>query len=258
LLEVRDLRIETGEGDSRLSLVRGVSFSISGGQTVALAGESGAGKTMTALAIVRLLPAGVRVASGSVLLDGIDLARSAEERMESVRGDRIAMVFQDPLSSLNPVYTIGRQIAEAIVAHRMGIASVAREVERLLALVEMPKESARSYPHQLSGGMRQRATIAMALAGNPDLLIADEPTTALDVTIQAQILDLLGRLREHAQMSVLLITHDLGVVASLADMVHVMRDGVLLESGTAEDVFSRPQAEYTRQLLEVVPVLEAG
>ncbi len=260
LLEVRELNTAFLTKAGPCPVVEAVSFTLQRGACLALAGESGSGKTMTALSIMRLLPPSAAIVSGSILLDGIDLARAPEERMESVRGGRIAMVFQDPLSSFNPVYRIGRQIGEAVRAHRTNVTSMPAEVRQLLQLVEMPApdEVARAYPHQLSGGMRQRAMIAMALASSPDLLIADEPTTALDVTVQAQILDLLRRLQKRRQMSMLLITHDLGVVAALADTLLVLQGGRVVEEGPTIEVLADPSAEHTKQLLAAVPRLEVG
>ncbi len=260
LLEVRELKTSFSTQTGDRDVVCGVSFSIQKGVILGLVGESGSGKTMMALSVMRLLPPAARISSGSVLLDGMDLSRCAEERMEAVRGGRIGMVFQDPLSSFNPVYRIGRQIAEAVRAHRDNVPSVTGEVLRLLRLVEMPspEQVAEAYPHQLSGGMRQRAMIAMALAGSPDLLIADEPTTALDVTVQAQILDLLRRLQQKQQMAVLLITHDLGVLAAIADELLVMHRGRIVEAGEAESVMREPSDPYTRQLLAAVPRLEVS
>lgn len=262
LLEVRELKTSFFAEAEERAAVDGVSFAVEAAETLGVVGESGSGKTVTALSITGLLPEAAKVVGGSVLFEGIELVNAPEDRMQSIRGSRIAMVFQDPLSSFNPVYRIGSQIAEAIRLHAPGGArgSVQAEVERLLRLVEMPEPAvaARAYPHQLSGGMRQRAMIAMALAGEPDLLIADEPTTALDVTVQAQILDLLARLREREGMAMILISHDLGVVASVADHIVVMRAGRVVEAGRIEEVFIKPRHEYTRALLDAMPKLEVG
>ncbi|RJQ51516.1 MAG: ABC transporter ATP-binding protein [Actinobacteria bacterium] len=260
LLEVRGLKTSFFSDAGRTKAVDGISFSVDRGRTLGIVGESGSGKTVTALSIMGLLPDAARVIGGSVLLDGEELIGAPESRMRRVRGSRVGMVFQDPLSSLNPVYTIGAQIGEAVRLHDVGAASVDAEVELLLRQVEMPdpRSAARSYPHQLSGGMRQRATIAIALAGRPELLVADEPTTALDVTVQAQILDLLARLQSQSKMAMILITHDLGVVASVADNVVVMRQGRVVETGAVDALFAHPTDEYTKQLLDAMPRLGVG
>jgi oligopeptide/dipeptide ABC transporter ATP-binding protein len=225
-----------------------------------LVGESGSGKSVSALALIGLLPARTgRITGGSVVLDGQELVGLADDRLKRVRGSRIGMIFQDPLSSLNPVLTIGRQITESLETHTRRSASEARKhAIELLDLVGIPNPSRRvnEYPHQFSGGMRQRAMIAMALACEPALLIADEPTTALDVTIQAQILELLGQLRRELGMAVLLITHDLGVVAGFADRLAIMYAGRIVETGTTEDVLGQPRHPYTVGLLRSMPRLD--
>jgi oligopeptide/dipeptide ABC transporter ATP-binding protein len=259
LLEVEDLVTEFRTAEGRVRAVDGVSFRVGAGETVALVGESGCGKSVTALSILRLVqaPAG-RLASGRVLLDGVDLAALSEPEMRKVRGARIAMIFQEPMTSLNPVLTVGFQIAEAVQLHRSCSRDEAwREAVRMLDLVEIPDAASRAgaYPHQLSGGMRQRVMIAMALSCGPELLIADEPTTALDVTIQAQILELLDGLRARLGMALLLITHDLGVVAERADRVLVMYAGRVVEEGPVDAVFADPRHPYTRGLLKSVPRL---
>jgi peptide/nickel transport system permease protein len=259
LLGVEDLVTTFQTADGVVRAVDGVSFSIAKGETVALVGESGCGKSVTALSIMRLVqgPAG-RIAGGRVLLDGVDLASLPEHEMRKVRGARIGMIFQEPMTSLNPVLTIGFQIAEAVQLHkRVSRAEAWREAVRMLDLVEIadPEERARSFPHQLSGGMRQRVMIAIALSCGPELLIADEPTTALDVTIQAQILELLDGLRDRLGMALLLITHDLGVVAQRAERVLVMYAGRVIEEGPVGEVFSTPRHPYTRGLLRSVPRL---
>ncbi|HEY2389226.1 MAG TPA: ABC transporter ATP-binding protein [Candidatus Binatia bacterium] len=255
LLDVRDLHthFETPEGVARA--VDGVSFAIRPGRTLGLVGESGCGKSVTALSILRLVTAPGRIVSGSIRYQGRELLSLSEREMRHVRGKEIAMIFQEPMTSLNPVFTIGNQIAEAIRLHQgLGRAATRARVVESLRLVEIadPERRADSYPHELSGGMRQRAMIAMALACEPSLLIADEPTTALDVTIQAQILDLLRSLRERLGMAMLLITHDLGIVAEQADDVAVMYAGRIVEHGTMRDVFERPCHPYTVALMDAV------
>jgi peptide/nickel transport system ATP-binding protein len=259
LLQVDNLVTTFETADGSVRAVDGVSFAIGRGETVALVGESGCGKSVTALSIMRLVqaPAG-RIASGRVLLDGVDLASLPEPGMRKVRGARIAMIFQEPMTSLNPVLTVGFQVAEAVQLHRgLSRAEAWNEAVKMLDLVEIddPAERAKAYPHQLSGGMRQRVMIAMALSCGPELLIADEPTTALDVTIQAQILELLDGLRSRLGMALLLITHDLGVVAERAERVLVMYAGRVVEEGPVGDVFTTPRHPYARGLLRSVPRL---
>ncbi len=256
-VSVRDLHVWVGDG---VAAVAGVTFDIRPGARVGLIGESGSGKTLTALSIMGLLPDGVR-ASGVVERDGVNLLTLPEERICELRGDRMGMVFQEPMSALNPLMRVGDQVAETLRLHR-GMskrAARARAVE-LLAQVQMPDPAvkARSYPHQLSGGQRQRAVIATAIACGPDLLIADEPTTALDVTVQAQILVLLDRLVREQGMALLLITHDLPVVASLCDEVLVMYGGEIVESGPTHEVFANPRHPYTAGLLAAIPQIERG
>jgi peptide/nickel transport system ATP-binding protein len=269
LLEIRDLGVafparDAGEG--WLPVVRGVSLSVGRGEVVGLVGESGSGKTLTALAVLGLVPPPGRVTAGSIRLseDGgggaVDLLALGPEALRRVRGGRIAMVFQEPATAFNPVYSIGFQIAEAVRAHRRISRGEAREeAARLLDRVAFPDARRRldDYPHQLSGGQRQRAMIAMALAGRPDLLLADEPTTALDVTLQAQILELLDELRRDLGLAVLLITHDLGVVAETCDRVVVMRAGRVVETAGVEELFRAPADPYTRELLAALPRLAA-
>jgi oligopeptide/dipeptide ABC transporter ATP-binding protein len=265
LLDVRDLTtefvIERGGARHIIRAVDGVSFHIRRGETVGLVGESGSGKSVTARSIIRLVSHPGRIAGGSIVFEGRDLAHLNEGELRHVRGARIGFVFQEPMTALNPVFTIGDQIAEALIVHRVarGAAARARAVE-LLDAVRMPDPSrrARDYPHQLSGGMRQRALIAAAIACQPSLLIADEPTTALDVTIQAEILDLLGSMRDRFGLSLLLITHDLGVVARLADRVAVMYAGRIIEEGAMRDVLAAPQHPYTRGLLASLPGTTPG
>jgi oligopeptide/dipeptide ABC transporter ATP-binding protein len=257
LLSVRDLRSEFRVDHGVLRAVDGVSFEIGRGEIVGVVGESGSGKSVTALSILRLLPRPHgRVAGGSVLLDGQELLTLPEAKMRAMRGHRIAMIFQDPMSSLNPYLSVGLQLAEVCELHLgLGARESWQRAVQLLARVNIPdaEKRARQYPHELSGGMRQRAMIAMALLCEPDLLIADEPTTALDVTIQAQILDLLRELRRERGLSILLITHDLGVVATTCDRVLVMYAGRIVESASAKDLFKAPHHPYTRALLESVP-----
>ncbi|HEY2514463.1 MAG TPA: ABC transporter ATP-binding protein [Polyangiaceae bacterium] len=261
LLSVRDLvtSFATGFGTGRRAVraVDGVSFDVAEGTTVGLVGESGCGKSVTSLSILRLVPDPPgRIESGAITFRGRDLLALPEREMRAVRGDQISMIFQEPMTSLNPVYTVGSQIVEAIRLHRKVSRGEAHEraVHMLRQVgIPSPEESARSYPHELSGGMRQRVMIAMALSCDPSLLIADEPTTALDVTIQAQILELLRRLQSELGMSVLLITHDLGIVAEYARHVLVMYAGKIVESAPVVDLFGRPRHPYTLGLLESAP-----
>jgi oligopeptide/dipeptide ABC transporter ATP-binding protein len=253
LLEVRDLHthFETAEGVGRA--VDGVSFAVSSGRTLGLLGESGCGKSVTALSILRLVSPPGRIVSGEILYRGEDLLRRSEREMRDIRGGEIAMIFQEPMTSLNPVFTVGNQIAEAVRLHqKIDRAAVRARVVEALRKVEIPEPErrAKSYPHELSGGMRQRAMIAMALACEPSLLIADEPTTALDVTIQAQILELLRELRSSFGMAMILITHDLGIVAEQADEVAVMYAGRIVEQASVLEVFERPLHPYTIALMQ--------
>ena len=260
VLEVRDLRtyFHTEEGVARA--VDGVSFAVGRGQTLGLVGESGCGKSVSAFSIMRLVPEPPgRIEAGQILLKGRDLLSLDEEEMRRVRGDDVAMIFQEPMTSLNPVLTCGFQIAEAVVLHQQVSMPEARaRAVEMLKLVGIPAPDQRSgeYPHQLSGGMRQRVMIAMALSCNPDVLIADEPTTALDVTIQAQILALLESLQRSLQMAIVLITHDLGVIAETADQVAVMYAGQIVEYAETPALFARPQHPYTRGLLRSIPRLD--
>ncbi|WP_332674983.1 ABC transporter ATP-binding protein [Aromatoleum sp.] len=256
LLEVSGLRVAIGRGENPVRPVDGVGFSIARGETFALLGESGCGKSMTALALVRLLPDGGRIETGIVRFAGRDLLAETEARMREVRGGQIAMIFQEPSTSLNPVMTVMNQIGEVLARHRgLGGAPARAEARRLLEAVGIPDAERRldDYPFQFSGGMKQRVMIAIALAGDPELLIADEPTTALDVTIQAQVLDLLARLQAERGMGMLLITHDLGVVARMAHRVGVMYAGELVETATRADFFRRPLHPYSRKLFAALP-----
>jgi oligopeptide/dipeptide ABC transporter ATP-binding protein len=257
LLSVQELKVYF-HGNQRVArALDGVSYEVHGGETVCLVGESGCGKTVSALTILGLVPRPPgEIMGGRVLFRGQDLLDLAEDEMRNIRGSRIAMVFQEPMTSLNPVFTVGDQIAEAITVHENAIpAEIHKRCVQLLKDVGIPspEECLACYPHQLSGGQRQRVMIAMALACNPELVIADEPTTALDVTIQAQILNLFSELKRKRNMSLLYITHDLGVVASIADRIYVMYAGVIAEQGNASQIFHDPRHPYTRGLLASLP-----
>ncbi len=262
VLRVEDLTVEVGGGDRPRPVVSGLSFTLRRGETLALAGESGSGKSMTSLAIMGLLPRpAARIGGGRIGLGDLDLARLDEARMRRIRGSRIAMIFQEPMTSLNPVLTIGRQLTEAIQAHEpLGRAAARTRAIEALDAVRIPDAARRlgQYPHELSGGMRQRVMIAMALALKPDVLIADEPTTALDVTVQAQILQLLKDLQRETGTAIILITHDMGVVAQTADRVVILREGRMVEENAIRPLFAAPRADYTRALLAAVPRLGDG
>ena len=261
LLEVKNLQTHFFTRAGVVRSVDGISFHLDRGELLGLVGESGCGKSVTALSVMRLVSAPGRIVAGEIWFDGEDLRAASERRMREIRGDDIAMIFQDPMTSLNPVYTVGEQIAEALRLHRKLSRRAAREgaVEAMREVaIPDPARRADDYPHQLSGGMRQRVMIAMALACDPKLLIADEPTTALDVTIQAQILELLDGLRKSRELAVLLITHDLGVVAEVADRVAVMYTGRIVEESPVEELFARPKMPYTEGLLKSVPKLTVG
>jgi peptide/nickel transport system ATP-binding protein len=254
LLAVEDLRVDIATGSGTLHAVRGLSFDVRRGETLCLVGESGCGKSMTALAIMDLLPKQARRTARRLRFEGLDLLGG---RMADLRGDRAAMIFQEPMTALNPAYTIGEQLAEGYLRHKGGSTTAARaRAVHLLDKVGIASaaERLRQYPHQLSGGLRQRVMIAMALMCEPDLLIADEPTTALDVTIQAQILRLLANLQRELGIALVLITHDLGIVARIAHRVAVMYAGEIVESGTAEALFRNPRHPYTRGLIDCIPV----
>ena len=259
ILSVRDLTARIVSRKRTIDAVRGVTFDIGRGEAVGFVGESGCGKSVTARAIMRLAPEGMRVdLSGSVRFRGLDLLAASEAEMRDIRGRRIAMVFQDPMTSLNPVITVGAQIEDVLRRHAGLSGSAARErAVDLLDQVGIPLPARRldDYPHQFSGGMRQRVLIAIAISCDPDLLIADEPTTALDVTVQAQILRLLLRLREQRGMSLMLITHDFGVVAGMVERVNVMYGGRIVETAGVDEIFRSPGHEYTRALLDAVPRL---
>jgi oligopeptide/dipeptide ABC transporter ATP-binding protein len=258
LLEVKNLSTHFPTREGLVRAVDGISFYLDRGELLGLVGESGCGKSMTSLSVMRLLSPPGKIVSGEILFDGKDLLRLSDSEMRQMRGDDIAMIFQDPMTSLNPVYTVGEQIAEVLRLHRKMSLKQARqatiEAMREVAIPD-PARRVEDYPHQLSGGMRQRVMIAMALACNPKLLIADEPTTALDVTIQAQILELLDELRKQRDLAVLLITHDLGVVAEVADRVAVMYTGRIVEESPVEELFDRPKHPYAEGLLRSVPKL---
>ncbi|QRG68672.1 ABC transporter ATP-binding protein [Brevibacillus choshinensis] len=261
LLEVDQLRVSFRTYGGEVQAVRGVSFSVREGETLAIVGESGCGKSVTARALMGMIPRSGQVKSGSIRYRGNELTRLTKQEWRQVRGSQIGMIFQDPMTSLNPTMKIGQQIAEGLIKHRKQAKAQAREeAQKLLEKVGISEAARRyeQYPHELSGGMRQRVGIAMALACHPQLIIADEPTTALDVTIQAQILRLMKELQEQLNTSIILITHDLGVVAELADHVAVMYAGVVVESGRVEEIFDNPRHPYTQGLLQSVPRLLAG
>ena len=257
LLEVKDLKTYFYTDSGVAKAVDGVTFSLDKGKTLGIVGESGCGKSVTSLSIMRLVdPATGRNEGGSIVFDGQDLLTLPEKEMRKLRGNRISMIFQEPMTSLNPVFTIGDQISESLKLHKGLDKKAARDrAIELLELVGIPEAGKRvdEYPHQLSGGMRQRVMIAMALSGDPELLIADEPTTALDVTIQAQILELMQDLQKKLGMAIIMVTHDLGVIASMCDEIMVMYGGRVCERGTADDIFYRPAHEYTKGLLRSIP-----
>jgi oligopeptide transport system ATP-binding protein len=260
LLSVEDLRVHFGTARGIVYAVNGVSFDIAPGETLGIVGESGCGKSVTALALLGILARNGRVVSGRAVFEGRDLLTLNDSELRGIRGREIAMIFQDPMTSLNPVLTIGRQIREVLETHfDMRKDAATRRAGELLERVGIPSADQRlkDYPHQFSGGMRQRAMIAMALACEPKLMIADEPTTALDVTIQAQILDLLRELVAGRDTALILITHDLGVVAGMCERVNVMYGGLIMESGSADQLFARPRHPYTYGLLQSVPRLDA-
>lgn len=260
LLEIKNLRTYFFPAGREIPAVDDVSFAINKGETLCLVGESGCGKSVTSLSIMRLVetPPG-RYVSGEILFNGEDLLKKSESEMRNIRGGTISMIYQEPMTSLNPVFTIGMQITEALRIHKgLRGAKARQEAARMLSLVGMsnPERLLNEYPHQLSGGMRQRVMIAMGLCCMPQLLIADEPTTALDVTIQAQILDLMRKLKKELSMTILFITHDLGVVAEMADRVVVMYGGKVVEEGAVQDIFTAPQHPYTMGLLTCIPRIE--
>lgn len=262
LLDVRDLTVSFDTYAGEVQAVRGATFHVKKGETLAIVGESGCGKSVTAQTIMQLIPMPPgRIKKGNIFFEGKDLAKLTDRQMEEVRGKDISMIFQDPMTSLNPTMRVGKQIMEGLMKHqKMNKAEAKERAIEMLRLVGMPTPEKRfeQYPHEFSGGMRQRAMIAIALACNPKLLIADEPTTALDVTIQAQIMELMQELQKKLNTSIILITHDLGVVAKVADRIAVMYAGVIIESGTADEIFHNPQHPYTWGLLKSVPRLDLG
>jgi oligopeptide/dipeptide ABC transporter ATP-binding protein len=256
LLTIEDIHVGFDSEEGFVPVVEDVSFQLNAGETLALVGESGCGKSLIASAIMRLLPPFGRIAAGKIQLGPSELTRMEEKDLQAIRGNRISMIFQEPMSALNPVFTVGSQIAESLILHRaMNKAAAFKHAVELLASVGIPDPAvrARNYPHELSGGMRQRVLIAMALACEPDVLIADEPTTALDVTIQAQILDLMHDLQTRLGTAILFISHDFGVVSQMADDIAVMYAGRIIEQGTAADILDSPVHPYTRALLATTP-----
>ena len=258
LLEVRNLKIQFATEDSTVNAVKGISFSLNKGEALAVVGESGSGKSVTALALTRLLPEPpTQYLDGEILLEGRNILSLPPAELRRIRGKKIAYIFQEPSTSLNPVFTIRNQIAEAIRLHRPEVTDLDGEIAKWLALVGIvnPQQRMWDYPHQLSGGMQQRCMIAMALACKPDILVADEPTTALDVTIQAQIIALLKQLKDELGMSIILITHNFGIIGGIADKVAVMFRGNIVEYGPTEQVLRHPQHAYTRALIDCIPKL---
>jgi dipeptide transport system ATP-binding protein len=260
MIEIKNLHVQFSTYGGQVQAVRGVSFDLHKGETLAIVGESGCGKSVTSQSIMRLIPTPPgRITSGSILFKGQDLTKLSEKKMRDIRGADISMIFQDPMTALNPTLRVGEQIAENIMQHENISKEKAKEKAfEMLELVGIPnpKERLKQYPHEFSGGMRQRIVIAMALVCNPEVLIADEPTTALDVTIQAQILELFKDIQQKTDVSIVLITHDLGVVAQVADRVAVMYAGKIVEIGTRRDIFYTPQHPYTKGLLRSVPRLD--
>lgn len=259
LLEVKDLKTSFYTHVGEVQAVRGVSFTLNKGEAIGIVGESGSGKSVTSMSIMKLLQFPGVIKEGQIKFKGEDLANKSDREMMSIRGNEIAMIFQDPMTSLNPVYTVGNQIIEAIVRHqKISKAEARKKAIEMLKLVGIPSPEKRidNYPHEFSGGMRQRAMIAIALSCQPDLLIADEPTTALDVTIQAQILELMKELKEKIKTSIILITHDLGVVADVCSRIIVMYGGLIMEEGTAEEIFYDPKHPYTMGLLKSIPRMD--
>lgn len=256
LLDVQDLHTSFFTESGEVKAVNGVSFQLNPGETLGIVGESGSGKSVTAYSIMRILADTGKIVGGRILYKGEDLAGWSEKQMQQFRGDKCSIIFQDPMTSLNPVFTIGNQLEEAIMLHTDRTKKEARDraVEMLtLVGINEPEKRLKMYPHELSGGLRQRVMIAMALACEPDILIADEPTTALDVTIQAQILELMQSLQKKMGMAIIMVTHDLGVIAKMADEILVLYGGRICERGTAEDIFYRPAHEYTKGLLRSIP-----
>ena len=261
LLEVRNLHTSFFTDAGEVRAVNGISFNLDRGKVLGIVGESGSGKSVTAYSIMQILASTGRIVDGSIRLDGQELVNAGEKVMKTVRGNRVSIIFQDPMTSLNPTYTIGHQLVEAIILHTSRNAKQAwdRAVEMLrLVNINEPEKRMTQYPYEFSGGMLQRIMIAMALACEPDILIADEPTTALDVTIQAQILDLMKDLQKELGMAIIMITHDLGVVAQLCDEVIVMYAGSICEQGTADEIFYNPKHEYTKGLMRSIPTADTA
>jgi oligopeptide transport system ATP-binding protein len=262
LLEVKNLKTQFFTQDGIVHAVNGISYTVDAGETVAIVGESGSGKSVGVMSLIRLIPQPPgKIVDGQVLFDGQDLIKLSEDQLREIRGNRIAMIFQDPMTSLNPVLTVGRQITESLELHlNMSKEQSRKRAIELLQLVGIPGAAARidDYPHQFSGGMRQRVMIAMGLSCDPQLLIADEPTTALDVTIQAQIVDLVNRLKKELGMAIIWITHDLGVVAGMAERVLVMYSGFIVEEAPVGEIYAHPRHPYTLGLLRSIPRLDLG
>lgn len=259
IIEVKGLRTYFHTDAGTVKAVDGVSFSVERGKTLGIVGESGSGKSITSLSIMQLLAGNGRIVDGEIIFEGENLLQKSEEEMRLIRGKKLAMIFQEPMTSLNPVFTIGEQITEALLLHEdmTKEQARARAIEMLqLVRIPLPEKRYKEYPHELSGGMRQRVMIAMALCCNPDLLICDEPTTALDVTIQAQILDLINDLKKETGTSVMMITHDLGVIAEVADDVMVMYAGRIVEKASCDEIFEEPLHPYTNGLLDCIPKLD--
>lgn len=261
LLEVKDMKTSFFIHVGEVQAVRGVSFTVNKGEAIGIVGESGSGKSVTSMSIMKLLQYPGKIKSGEILFKGESIVKKSDKEMMAIRGNEIAMIFQDPMTSLNPVYTIGDQIMEAIRRHQgLSKEEAKKKAIEMLELVGIPspKERIKNYPHEFSGGMRQRAMIAIALSCQPDLLIADEPTTALDVTIQAQILELMKDLKDKINTSIILITHDLGVVADVCSRIVVMYGGLIMEEGTSQEIFYDPKHPYTMGLLKSIPRLDLG
>ena len=256
-LEIEDLNVEYRVDEEIVHALNGISFKLKNGETIGLVGETGAGKTTTGLSILRLIPSPPGKVSGTIKIHGEDISKLSERQMENIRGNSVSMIFQDPMTSLNPTKTVEDQIAEGIRLHeKCGKKESVEKARKMLEMVGIPGERGVEFPHQFSGGMKQRVVIAMALACSPDILIADEPTTALDVTIQAQVLDMIRELKARYNMSMIMITHDLGIVAEICDTVAIVYAGRIVEYGTLEDIFDRTAHPYTQGLFESLPNLD--